>query len=344
MFDIRILNPLSFPNWDDLLAPHPEATVFHTAGWAAVLARSYGYTPLYLAQFDGDRLAALLPLMEVKSLFTGKRGVSLPFTDACEFLGDEGSLKALFERTRALGRERGWKYLEVRGTAEPAAGAVPSEVFAGHQIDLAAGEERVFSSFRESTRRNIRKAELQGVEVRVTEAAEGLEQFRSLNTLTRKRHGLPPQPASFFRNLHDLVLAKGRGFVGLASHGGRVVAGGVYLHFGRHGVYKYGASDLARQHLRANNLVMAGAIRWYLRHGFLDLSFGRTEPGNQGLLQFKAGWGGTEEPVRYYRFDLQRDAFSIVRSKVDGVHNRVFRAMPIPILSRVGTFLYRHVG
>src|SRR5437588_684822 len=77
------LNPLERPGWDELILSHREASFFHTAGWASVLQDTYGHTPHYFGVLEGERLSALLPLMEVNSLWTGRRGVSLPFTDEC---------------------------------------------------------------------------------------------------------------------------------------------------------------------------------------------------------------------------------------------------------------------
>ena len=78
---IQIINPLNIPNWDDLISCHPSATPFHSSGWARVLRDTYAFTPYYACVFNGETLSTCLPLMEVNSFLTGRRGVSLPFTD-----------------------------------------------------------------------------------------------------------------------------------------------------------------------------------------------------------------------------------------------------------------------
>ncbi|MCZ7636147.1 MAG: hypothetical protein M5U12_08980 [Verrucomicrobia bacterium] len=77
----RIINPRTDLRWDTWLEAFPDATVFHTAAWAAVLEDTYGFKPVHLAFGDPDAPTALLPVMECSSLLTGRRGVSLPFTD-----------------------------------------------------------------------------------------------------------------------------------------------------------------------------------------------------------------------------------------------------------------------
>jgi len=342
---LEVFNPLDFPGWDDRLAPCPEATVFHSAAWARVLRESYGYTPCYLGLIEKQGFAVLLACMEIRSILTGRRGVSLPFTDCCEpILATGMGFHELLKTAIAFGRKAGWQSLELRvGSSLPT--DIPASVrYHHHVLDLARGESSVFRGLRESTRRNIRNSQKSGVEVSLGTSAKALQEFIQLNYLTRKMHGLPPQPNRFFEKLQTHVLATGHGIVALASHRGEAVAGAVFLHCRDRAVYKYGASDRRHQHLRANNLVMWETIRWYVQNGFRSLSFGRTEPENEGLLQFKRGWGATEEPLCYTKYDLTRSTYVKESPKVTGAHNKIFAAMPMPLLRLVGSLLYRHVG
>jgi len=86
------------------------------------------------------------------------------------------------------------------------------------------------------------------------------------------------------------------------------------------------------------------AIKWYCKNGFRSLHLGRTEPENQGLIQFKNGWGTSQHQINYYRYDLRKEAFVVGSPNVIGFHNKIFSKIPIPILTRIGNILYRHVG
>jgi len=125
---------------------------------------------------------------------------------------------------------------------------------------------------------------------------------------------------------------------------GKYIAGAVFFHSNGRAYYKYGASDRNYQHLRSNNLVMWEAIQWYSGNGLKSLCMGRTEPDHEGLLQFKTGWGTTEQSINYYRYDFKRGSFITSSSNVTGLHNKIFKNMPIPILNKVGALLYKHVG
>ena len=83
-WDVNVVDPTSDPDWDALVASHPDASFFHRAAWAKVLSKTYGHKPISLLLSKDAEPVALVPLLEVDSPFTGRRGVCLPFTDLCD--------------------------------------------------------------------------------------------------------------------------------------------------------------------------------------------------------------------------------------------------------------------
>jgi len=343
--NIQIINPLEFPGWDDGLLLLEDHSVFHSSYWARALVEAYGYTPLYFSALDAGKLRALIPVMEVNSLLTGKRGVSLPFTDFCDPLAsDPESLRELNQAVIDHGKKAAWKSMEWRGGGDLFLKERVSSSFFTHTICLPEKEEALASGLRSSTRRNIRKAQKEGVEVEMTRSWEGVESFFRLNCMTRKHHGLPPQPMHFFKKVFEHIISQDHGIVALGYHKKKVISGCLYLHFGKNAVYKYGASDRRFQHLRANNLVMWEGLRWYRTWGFQNLSLGRSEPENEGLLQFKRGWNGREETLRYHRLDFAGHRFVEAKIGTSGTVTKILRNAPIPVLRLIGAAVYRHVG
>jgi hypothetical protein len=342
---IKIINPLTDEKWDDRILSHPDYSFFHSSSWAKVLFESYGYTPAYFKAFARGQLPALLPVMEINSKLTAKRGVSLPFSDYSNPLANgDIEIRILLDRTISYGKRCGWKSLELRIGNSLLPSTLPSLTYVGHMLDLDGTEDQIASHFRGSTKRNIKKAIKEGVEVKITDSPDSLREFYRLNCQTRREHGLPPQPYDFFMKIHQHVLQKGLGFIVLATYNGTAIAGSIFFHFGRKAIFKYGASDRNYLPLRANNLVMWEAIRHYAQKGYQSLCFGRTEMENQGLLQFKSSWGAAEYPIQYYRYDFGKETFVRPSSRVAGWHNKIFRSMPLPVLNKIGTVLYRHMG
>jgi len=343
--EIQIINPAAEEGWDALLGTSAQVAFYHSSNWAKVLAESYGYAPMYFTIVMNGVLKALIPVMEVNSWITGRRAVSLPFTDYCEpIMTDNGPFPDLMEALLTQGKKAKWNSIELRPANALPAQYVPSSVYFGHSLDIRRSEDDIFRNLRDSTKRNIKKAAKEGVEVAFSDSMDALNEFCRLNCITRKDHGLPPQPAVFFRKIHEHLLSTGIGTVALAKHQGRYIAGAVYFHFGDQAFYKYGASDKAYQNIRANNLIMWEAIRLYHAKGYSGFQFGRTEPQNGGLRQFKAGWGAREYSIHYYNYDLRQNAFVKDAMKLTGIHNRIFTRMPMPLLKIAGSLLYKHMG
>src|SRR5678815_2896553 len=116
MNNILTLDPLSGDSWDTMTASHLRASFFHSSSWTRVLKASYGHKPFYLGEMNANQPRTLLPIMEVNSPWKGRRGVALPFSDECGLLRFcEASWDPIIKHALELGRERGWKYLELRG-------------------------------------------------------------------------------------------------------------------------------------------------------------------------------------------------------------------------------------
>ena len=157
---IKILNPIEYPNWNDQVAKLPGATIFHTSNWARVLSDSYGYKPLYFCTLDQGQLQNVIPMMEINSFITGKRGVSLPFSDQVDpLVKDKDSFEEMLAAMISFGRENGWRTIDFHGGNGFFDNKHSYTSFISPYIDLNHSPENLFKQFRSSTRRNISKAE-----------------------------------------------------------------------------------------------------------------------------------------------------------------------------------------
>lgn len=344
---IQIVNPTTIPGWDNLLLSTHGCSFFHSSKWAQTLSEAYGYTPRYFTIMRDERLFALVPMMEISSIFTGRKGVSLPFTDYCDPIVHESiSFQELLYSIMAYGRQERWRSFEVRGGQHLLPfGAVASATYLRHLLNLTNSSEGIFRAFRKGTKSAVKKAEKAGLKIRIECSEKAIMEFYELNCITRKFHGLPPQPKSFFKSIHRHVLQEGSGIVILASHEGNNIAGGVFFHFADEAIYKYGASRREYQDLRATNLIIWNSISYYLHKGYRKFCFGRTEPDNEGLRIFKNGWGTQEHSISYFKYDLRQSHF--VNRNAGGLSrypSMIFSKMPIGLLKIIGDVLYRHMG
>ena len=228
----QIVNPLEYPYWDELLKSTPESTFFHTTSWARVLNQAYGYSPTYFIEIENNRITGLLPIMEIKSAITGKRGVSLPFSDFCDPIAQNpAQFQRLMTAAIDFGQRAGWKNIQIRGGSKFLNSADSGGQFYAHILTLDSDERLLMKRLRSSTIRNARKAEKAGAEVDLLNTREAMSEFYILNGITRRRHHLPPQPWRFFSLVYEHIIAPCRGFIAIAKHQNRPIAGAVFFSF-----------------------------------------------------------------------------------------------------------------
>jgi CelD/BcsL family acetyltransferase involved in cellulose biosynthesis len=106
------LNPLGDPRWAAFIDRHPRASVFHTPGWLEALYSTYGYKPIAVTTTpQGAELTNGMVFCDVRSWLTGRRLVSLPFSDHCDPLIEE--TKQLGEMVRLPRTRAASKWVEV---------------------------------------------------------------------------------------------------------------------------------------------------------------------------------------------------------------------------------------
>jgi hypothetical protein len=343
--DLRIINPSEHPDWDAKLLRGDDYSFFHTSAWAKVLEQTYRFKPLYFAFFEGEGQVFLMPFMEVGNPLLGKRGVSLPFSDQCAPLARKIEYRQAAVRSVIdYGEKHGWRKIEWRDERYFTEGTPMWDFYYVHDIDIAQDEAVLFAALSPSNRRNIKKAVRESVAVKIDHSLESLRDFYRLHLITRKRHGVPPQPFVFFKNVHEHVMSKGYGIVVSARHDKKVVAASVFFNFGTKAIFKYGASDVRYHPLRPNNLIMWEALKWYRRQGLRTLSLARTEVENIGLLKYKRAWGGKEGTLEYFRYDIRKKAFLPRREAKDHLQKYLFARIPPGVLRLIGRLLYRYVG
>lgn len=342
--EIKAIDPLAGDTWDEIVTAHADHSVFHRSAWARVLAETYGHQPHYLEISSSGRRVALIPLMEVASWVTGRRGVSLPFSDFAGPLWiDRQQSSRVYKALLKLAAKQKWKHLEIRGDCAMPHEITPFRSYESHHLDLRPGTETITRNLEASVRRAIRKAENRGIRASADNSSDAINTFYDLHSRTRRRHGLPPQPAGFFRAIFKHLIEKGLGTVILAKLGDTAVAGAVFLQYGNRAIYKFGASDTEHWPSRPNHAVMWKAIRTLVETGCDELQFGRTASNDQGLLRFKRSWGAQSKPVSYFRHDCRTHVWLSAGHQPAESHPLIFGNLPIACNRIAGRVIYPHL-
>jgi CelD/BcsL family acetyltransferase involved in cellulose biosynthesis len=332
------------PRWMGFIRDCPEANIFHHPAWMELMHDCYGYTSsILVVQDEQGNIQAGLPFVKVSSPLTGRRWVSLSFSDYCNPLyRDEAALEELTCQLVRVFKSQPSIKMEIRWKLPQRAEIQQSSEFVLHTIQLDPNPLRVSKHFKRTHLQNIHTAEERGVTVRFGDELEDLRAFYELQLETRKRHGVPAQPWKYFEKLWQHIVRSEMGFVLLAMHENETIAGMVYLGWGRTLIAKYAASREDHFNLRPNNLLFWEGIRWGCEHGFEVFDMGRTEIENAGLRNFKSRWGAVEAPLYYST--LSSSPAKLSSGKLDQMMHSVIQHSPLWVCRVSGELLYKHVG
>lgn len=338
------LDPLRDPRWPEFLHRHPGASAFHTQPWLQALKNTYGYEPVvYTTSPPGAELNNGWVFCQVSSWLTGRRLVSLPFSDHCDPLVDNAEeFNELAQALRHIQVTRNCKYLEYRPLTPGynAEGFTGNQVFHLHTLNLQPDLSDLFKGMhKDSTQRKIRRAEREGLTVEEGRSEPLLHDFYRLLIRTRRRHRLPPQPRDWFSNLASCLGEQFK--VSVAYNQRTPVAGIITLRFRQTLMYKYGAADERFFSLGGMQMLLWRAVQEGKRSRLLQFDLGRSDTDAEGLVLFKDRLGARRTTMRYFVSPARRSqaAFSFRNSRH---RRRVLLCVPGRVLAAGGTLFYRH--
>lgn len=347
------IDPLTDSRWIPFLERRSRASVFHSAPWLEALRRTYGYQPVaYSTSAPHEELRNALVFCRVKSWLTGRRLVSLPFSDSCELLVNNLSeLRVLMAGLENRGHRERWRYIEVRPldsfeARDATTLSCSTQEYTYHKLDLSPDLSTLFHNFhKNSTQRKVRRAEREGVEYREG-ALDLLDDFYYLLVMTRRRHHVPPQPINWYRSL---IACFGDALkIRIAVKDGRAVAGMLTLRYKDTMTYKYGGSDPHYNKFGSMHLLFWKAIQEAKNSRLRVFDFGRTDADQDGLIMFKGRWGAIQSRLIYSRYVLPGKAPGFLDPATENWTTRLGKhllaRMPRSLLVAIGDRLYRHMG
>ena len=278
-----------------------------------IVGKSFGYIPegpLFLPNHShkGKVLSALESYARRQNIFLMRIGPAIPYRD-----WEPEIIKA------ALASDHATSLLTTTATTQFEDGAAAIENFqrAGwrpvisesgfsegqpnfvFQLNLVnQSEESILAGFNQQWRRNIKKAEKEGVEVFQGSRAD-LADFHKVYLETAKRDNFIPRPLRYFERMWDELNRNEKCLkLFLAKWQGSVIASTIAIQVGEHYWYSYGASSAFGREARGSNAVQWAMMKDALANGAkcYDLrgitpTLDPADP-HAGLIQFKVGTGG----------------------------------------------------
>jgi len=313
----------------DRLALNQAASPFQAWAWGELKGK-FGWQPNRLSTEAGSGGAQVL--------IRPFRGLSVAYVPRGPFPAVDGPLdKNLIDEFTRLARSHRAAFLrlepDVLQTDERAPeidaflksnGFRTAEKTLGQRsslrLDLSPTEEELFAAFSKGHRADVKRAEREGVQVRVGKTEDDVDSLHQMLIATTARKTFEYHTASYYRTLWRLYGDAARLY--LAEWKGELVAASLVLAWGETGLYLFAGSNRAGLDSRAGHLLQWHAIRWAKERGARTWDFwgiadargqiemlrnqgvsddspeiirldavAQKDP-KDGLHRFKKGWGG----------------------------------------------------
>jgi CelD/BcsL family acetyltransferase involved in cellulose biosynthesis len=343
---------------------HPNGSIYHHPAWLEALEREYGQKGVYfICEDTAGEVLAILPLLYTRGLpfglgksLGGRRLSSLPRTPVAGPLSiDSMATAALLEEAiRRTTKDPGVQLqikmqgCDLDGLVDGIASTPWRRTYILQLPSIAHAPFRVSNSDnRASIKRALNKAARMGVYSRPAESEAELSDWYRLYLETMRHHVVPPRPYRFFVALWELLKPRGMMQLLLAEQEAmgqrRIIAGSIFLRFGRTVSYAFNGSRRNDLVLRPNDVIQWQAINDACRDGYRYLDFGEVPEGHDELAKFKSKWGA--EPVRLHRYYYPMPPDSkngIVEAGGDSgfLKTAVWRRLPLAAISWLGDRIY----
>jgi FemAB-related protein (PEP-CTERM system-associated) len=330
------------PQWDAFVRAHPDGAFFHLSAWQEVIEPVFGHRIFHLSVSRGGRLAAILPLVELRSRLFGHALVGNAFcVGGGPLASDAAAMRQILGEAEDLGRELGADHVELRDTPDAAAGWVRrSDLYANFEGPIPFDEDENLKQIPRKQRAVIRKALERGFTVTTDRTAED---FYPLYARTMRDHGTPALPRRYFEQL--LATFAGDCEILTVRDGERALSSVVsYFYKDRVLPYYTGSHPDARR-TGSNDLMYWSVMRRAAFRGCRVFDFGRSKVGT-GPYDFKRNWGFEPRPITHqYRLLKSAELPNVNPTNPRyAAFIQLWRQLPVPIATGISPLLSRSLG
>ncbi len=319
-FAFRPVTDADRDDWQAVLEQQASGDFLHDWAWAPIAELDGQPQRRFVLMEDGYPVAIVAA--QVRRLGGGRSYWYVPHGPVLDYGADGANRRvaATLDGLRDAGRQE--RAIAVKIEPRIEAGAAELSALSGHRlrrtpgtlqvaqtriVELAADDEKMLSGFDKDTRYSVRRAQREGVTVRVIRQAEDLSAIDALHQLveaTQQRAGFPLPPLARYRTAWSALAGAGRARILEARVGDALLASGMLVIEGDRSFYLFSGSR--REAAGEQKRYASYALQWAMmrdaresgvRHhdlwGIAPEDAGPDHPWH-GVGLFKKGFGGRE--------------------------------------------------
>jgi FemAB-related protein (PEP-CTERM system-associated) len=329
--------------WDTFVRHQSGWTFCHVSAWHDVIRAVFGHECLYMvARRDDASIAAILPLVRVKSAVLGHYLVSMPFLNYGGPLGDPVAVRAVVDHAVALAARDNVKLLQLR-SRQP----LPADLAVSHQkitvtLELPENDaDSLWQDFDAKVRSQVRRPQKAGAVAAF--GHDQIEPFFAVFTRHMRDLGTPAQSLAFFRAIAQAF--RDSVWFGCVYVDEQPVAGGCGFRWGSEFEMTWASSLRSFNRISPNMLLYWSFMQRACTEGVRVFNFGRCTPGS-GTHRFKRQWGGRDEVLWWYGFSPRTSHDLRTPSPDQGgfaLAARIWQRVPLKVANAFGPRIVRFI-
>jgi len=329
--------------WDQYVLSHPKTSGYHTLAWQKVVRSVFGHQTYYLMAKDAaGHPRGILPLVCTKSPMFGCFLTSVAYVNYGGVVADDsGARSALLDAAARIADEVGAAHIELRQD-EPIDctwSVRPHKV--SMRLTLPANYETLLKAFPSKLRSQIKRAQKEGMEVRIG-GTELLGDYYRVFARCMRDLGTPVYEMNFFRTILKTFPKEVR--LCVVSLQKQPLAAGLLYGFRRSLEIPWAASDKRYSRLAPNMLLYSAILEYACREGYAEFDFGRSSV-DSGTYRFKQQWGAQPKPLYWYYWLAEgRDVPQLNPSNPKyKAAIAVWQRLPLPVANLIGPHIVKYL-
>jgi FemAB-related protein (PEP-CTERM system-associated) len=329
--------------WNEYVLKSDHSTFYHQIGWKNVVEKTYKHKPIYLIAKEEGEIKGILPLFLIKSIFFGKKLVSVPFAPYGGVCADSKTIEnALIEDAKRITEECGADYLEFRTISEnKTSGLISKSVYVTSILELDPDPAVVWN---EKLKRNKRKTIVKSEKRNLTrEWTNKTNEFYKMYAHNMRELGSPVHSNKFFENILHVFPDNSR--VLAVKRDGNVLYAAFYLFYKDTVINSWSSTLEEYRKFYPTDFGIWNAIKYSCENGYRHYDLGRSQE-NSTNIEFKMRWNAETKQLHYkYYLNKVKDVPNITSTNPNRqLFAKVWSKLPLGLATTMGPLIRKGIA
>ena len=329
--------------WDSYIYKSNTSTFFHQIGWKNVVERAYNHKSIYLIAKEGGEIKGILPLFLMRSMFFGKKLISVPFAPYGGVCADTKTVKnALVDKAKKICEECDADYLELRTISEDnTPDLISKSLYVTSILELEPNPEVVWNEIlKRNKRKTIAKSEKRNLSIEWTNT---INDFYKMFAQNMRSLGSPVHSNKFFENI--LYEFPDNSKVITVKRDDNVIYAAFYLFFKDTVINSWSSTLHEYRKYYPTDFGIWEAIKYSCNNGYRYYDFGRSQEKSTNL-EFKLRWSAETKQLHYQYYLNNANEVPNITSMNPRRQKfaEVWRKLPLKVATTAGPLIRKRIA